>query len=150
MTRVALTLWFTIATLAGPGVCCCSFASSSATTALPAENGQTVPAPKPVKSCCQTAPQQCGEQGKQNPDPSKPSKCPCEHGKQATSSLPTSGHGGTDLVAQLKLIDALFVGFMATSAFDSSTVTPTRADTSPPVSRLAGRDLLAAYSTLRC
>ena len=64
--------------------------------------------------------------------------------------MPTSGQGGTDLVAQLKLIDALFVGFMTSSAFDFSTVTPTRADTSPPVFRLAGRDLLAAYSTLRC
>lgn len=150
MTRVALTLWFTIATLSGPGVCCCSFASSTTSTVLPTADGQSVPASKPVKSCCQTDTQPCGEPGKQNSDPSKPSKCPCEHGKQAASSLPTTGQGGTDLAAQLKLIDALFVGFMAPSAFDLLTATLTRADTSLPVTKLAGRDLLAAYSTLRC
>ena len=146
MFRAALTLWFTFATLAGPGVCCCSFAS----TDLPAKVGQSLPASKPAKSCCQTDPQPCGEQRKQDSDPSKPSKCPCEHGKQATSSLPASESGGSDLVAQLRLNDALLVGFTAPSAFDSPTVTLTRADTSTPVSRLAGRDLLAAYSTLRC
>lgn len=104
----------------------------------------------PVKSCCHTDPQPCGEHGKQNPDPSKPSKCPCEHGKQHATSLPPGGQEGTDLVAQLKLIEVLFVGFMAPSGFDLSPFATTVLDTSSPASRPAGRTLLAAYSVLRC
>lgn len=146
MARVALTFWFTIATLAGPWVCCCSFAASPKTTS----GSNQVPASKPVKSCCHTDAPPCGEHGKQNPDPTKPSKCPCEHGKQHVTSLPTSGQEGTDLVAQLKLLDALFVGILAPSAFDFLAVRPTRTDTSTSPSKLAGRDLLAVYSLLRC
>lgn len=149
MGRVALTIWYTLTTLVGSGVCCCSFA------ATPTAPFQTNPADRsspagPVKSCCHTDPQPCGEHGKQNPDPSKPSKCPCEHGKQHATSLPPGGQEGTDLVAQLKLIEVLFVGFMAPSGFDLSPLATTDLGTSPPASKLAGRTLLAAYSVLRC
>lgn len=148
MGRVALTVWYTLTTLVGPCVCCCSFAATPA-AAQAAAAGPSLPA-SPVKSCCHTDPQPCGEHGKQNPDPSKPSKCPCEHGKQHATSLPAGGQEGADLVAQLKLIEVLFVGFMTPSGFDLSPFATTPLVTSPPASKPAGRTLLAAYSLLRC
>ena len=91
----------------------------------------------------------CCPDGKRNHEPGKPSKCPCEKGKQVTT-LPTAGTINADLAAHLKLNDALSVGLLAPFAFDLGTITSATADTSQPVVRPAGRDLLAAYSLLRC
>lgn len=149
MGRIALTLWFTITTLLGPWVCCCSFASSPHPANLARTDVKTVPTAKPVKACCHQEAPPCGEQDKQNPKPGNPSKCPCEHDKQA-EALPPGGNATADFAAQLKLTDTLFVGLAGSFAFNFSTITSVSPDTSRPVVKLAGRDLLAAYSILRC
>lgn len=147
MGRIALTLWFAITTLLGPGVCCCSFASSPHPANPAPTDVKTAPTAKPVKACCHQEAPPCGEQDKQ--EPGKPSKCPCEHDKQA-EALPPGGNATADLAAQLKLTDTLFVGLADSFAFNFSTITSASADTSRPVFKLAGRDLLAVYSVLRC
>ena len=146
MARTALTFWFTITTLLGPGICCCSFGFSLTSDRLGAAGTQSATA-KPVKSCCQQGALPCGDST--NHKPSKPSKCPCKHGTQVTT-LPPSATANANIVAQLKLLDLLFVGFLAPFAFDSVAIPSTPLRTFQPVFRLAGRDLLAAYSVLRC
>lgn len=139
MGRLALTFWFAFTTLLGPGVCCCSFASAAdgrASSGL-------------AKSCCDQNAPPCGPDGKHHQEPGKPSKCPCEKGKQV-NTLPPAGTTTTDFTAQLKLIDSLFVGLLLPYLLDLGTVTAATSDTSQPVVRLGGRDLLAAYSILRC
>lgn len=149
MARVAITLWFTVTALLGPRVCCCSFAASPATAKQSTADGQSASPSKPVKSCCVADAPPRGEGGKRSPEPGKPSKCPCEHGQRA-NTLPPSGHIAADLANELKWTASLFVGLLAHSATDSGVATSVTADTSPPAVRLAGRDLLAAYSLLRC
>lgn len=149
MSRVALTLWFTITTLLGPGVCCCSFASSLRSATPVSSEGQPAPATKPVKACCHQDAPPCGDHGKPKPEPGKPSKCPCEHGKQA-KPLPPSGSATADLTFHLRLLDTLFVGALLWVDPDLAVPTPAVADTSRTVTKLAGRDLLAVYSLLRC
>ena len=147
MFRVALTFWFTIAALLGPRACCCSFANSSR---APVANGQATSSAKPVKSCCQQQESlPCGDNGKQNPQPDKPSKCPCEHDKPA-KTLPATGAASADLATHLELLDVFCVWLLASPTFDSPVATSASDDTPSPVLKVAGRDLLAAYSLLRC
>lgn len=143
MGRFALTFWFTITTLLGPGVCCCSLA-----TAMPIDAGGRSSATS-VKSCCDQNAPPCCPDNKHNHEPGNPSKCPCEKGKQVKTLLPAETTNA-DLAAQLKLIDTLFVGLPYPYSLDIGAITSATADTSQPVFRLAGRDLLAAYSQLRC
>ena len=143
MWRLALTFWFTVTTLLGPGVCCCSFAS-----ATPNDAGGRSSATS-AKSCCDQSTPPCGSDGKHNQEPGKPSKCPCEKGKQV-NTLPPAGTTTTDFAAQVKLIDSLFVGLLLPYSLNLGAITSATADTSQPITRLAGRDLLAAYSLLRC
>ncbi len=149
MWRLALTFWFTVTTLLGPGVCCCSFASSPHASTSASEGGQAALAATPVKSCCDQNSPPCCPDGKHNQEPGKPSKCPCEKGKQV-NTLPPAGSTTTDFAAQLKLIDSLFVGLLLPYLLALGPITAATSDTSQPVVRLAGRDLLAAYSILRC
>lgn len=58
---------------------------------------------------------------------------------------------GTNATAQVKKqIEALFSSYVTPFAFDLLTITPISTDISPHLSKLAGRNLLAAYSLLRC
>ncbi|VTU01701.1 unnamed protein product [Gemmataceae bacterium] len=143
MWRFALTFWFTVTTLLGPGVCCCSFAS-----ATPTDTGGRS-STTAAKSCCDQSTPPCGSDGKHHQEPGKPSKCPCEKGKQV-NTLPPADTTTTHFAAQLKLIDSLFFGLLLPYLLDLGTITGATSDTSQPVVRLAGRDLLAAYSILRC
>lgn len=150
MSRVALTLWFTITALLGPGVCCCSFAAVPHSVTPTSVDGRPVPAKVPVRSCCHQEAPPCGDQGRPQPSgPVKPSKCPCEHGKQA-KPLPPSGVTNADLVAHLRLLDTLFVGILLWTDPDLAPPTSGVTDTSQPVIKPYGRDLLAVYSLLRC
>jgi len=146
MGRVALTLWFSITTLLAPGACCCSFAASPQT-----EASATKPAPatKPTKSCCHQETSPCADHGKPKPEPVKPSKCPCEHAKQV-NSLPVGGHANPDISVQLRLLDTCSLDSPLWVEHDLPALTSILTNTSQPVFRLAGRDLLAVYSTLRC
>ncbi|VTU01452.1 unnamed protein product [Gemmataceae bacterium] len=146
MGRVALTLWFTITTLLGPGVCCCNFATSP-----PTQSPDLKPAPvtKATKSCCHKEALQDVDHGRQKHEPVKPSKCPCEHAKRV-NALPVAGQANADISTDLRLLDTLFVGIPPWVEHDLEAPTPVLAGATQPVSRLAGRDLLAAYSTLRC
>lgn len=142
MGRFALTLWFTLTTLLGPGVCCCTVAS-----AKPTEAGEHSPT-KPVKSCCRDNTPPCCPDSQHHPEPGTPAKCPCEKGKQVTA-LPSAATT-SDLSAQLKLVDALFVGLPSSIAFDLFAPSSTPAAQLPSASGPFGRELLAAYSVLRC
>jgi len=144
MVHAAITLWFAITTLLGPWVCCCSLANPAHPTVT---YGQTAPTSKPTKSCCHQEAPPSGENGK--PEPGKPSKCPCEHPKPVVS-LAATGTATADLAAQLNLLDVLCVWLLASFTFDSPAVASASAYTSPPFAKLAGRDMLAAYSLLRC
>jgi len=147
MSRIALTLWFTIATLFGPGVCCCSFGGSHKPAIASTPDNQAALAPQPVKSCCRQESPPCGDNGKQAPERGK--SCPCEHGKQM-KSLPVSGPGTSELSTQLKLLTECHFDFFSPIGFDAVNPASVSANQSRFVSRLAGRDLLAAYSLLRC
>ncbi len=102
-----------------------------------------------AKSCCDQNAPPCGPDGKHNHEPGSPSKCPCEKGKQV-NSLPPAETTNSDLAAQLKLIETLFVGLLFSYSLNLGTITSATTDTFQTVIRLAGRDLLAAYSQLRC
>jgi hypothetical protein len=148
MKTVALTLWFTLTTLLGPGVCRCSLAA--ATADLPIA-GQPEKAPRPVKSCCEHKSAPAGtkidratQSEPHQSQPHKPSECPCESEKQVTS-LPPKGLAAAS-VELLAGFDALpSAGLSASHVIVSVRPAPDRCP-----SPLAGRDLLAAYSVLRC
>lgn len=140
--RLALTLWFTATTFFGPGVCCCSFAAS-VQPGTP-EKVRPTPTTKPVKACCHREAPPCDDRPK--PEPGK--KCPCEPGKQARS-LPAAESARVDVATHLMWLATLADGMPAPFAFTLVTVT-SRSDPSPSPARLAGRDLLAARSLLRC
>jgi len=142
MAHVALILWLMVSTLLGPGGCCCSFASL-------VPNGVIGMTGTPVKSCCDQDATNCGEPGKGHHAPGQPSKCPCKQ-KSQVGTLPLSTSANADLVAQLKLIDELFVGMLAPVTFEVGTINSGTTNSYEPVLRLAGRDLLAAYCVLRC
>lgn len=149
MGCVALTFWFTITTLLGPGVCCCSFASSPHSVTPRSVSGQSARLVTPVKSCCgHSVPPSCPD-GKQHHEPGKPSKCPCEKAKEV-NTLPPASTPTKELAAQRKLIDILSSSLLLPYLLDLGTITAATADTAHSVVRLAGRDLLAAYSVLRC
>jgi hypothetical protein len=112
--------------------------------------GEPTPAAKPVKPCCHQEAPPCGDHGKsKSPEPGKPSKCPCEHGKQA-KPLPPTESANADLALQLRLLDTLFVGTLLWVDPDLAPPTSAVAAASLPVAKLSGRDLLAVYSLLRC
>jgi hypothetical protein len=148
MCRIALTLWFTVTTLLGPGVCCCTFAGTSAGGHRTATSDQPVPVSKPAKSCCRDGqqPAPCGEQGKQSP--SRDKSCPCEHGKHLKSLPPTEK--GDSISAHIKVLIESLADFLVPYSMDLVVTTRTTSAPRPPFSRLSGRDLLAAYSQLRC
>jgi len=151
MSRIVLILWFTITTILWPGVCCCSFALPSQRMSQEVGLGENEAASDSGQSCCCHETQACRDDGKQDhSEPAKPAKCPCEQGKQNAASLPSTSQDVTNWVAQLKLFDAQSFYSMAPSPLEFMTVSPTRAHAIPAVFRLAGRDLLAAYSLLRC
>ncbi|CAN5468486.1 hypothetical protein BH11PLA2_BH11PLA2_20980 [soil metagenome] len=145
MFRVALTLCFTLTTLLGPGVCCCSFAAFAHTNPVSTSGDHLTT--KPIKSCCEQQTPPCGDHDKQKPG--KPSKCPCEHGKQVTS-LPPDAASTADFVAQIRLLDTLFVFLFVQVEYALSTLASSITLKFEPVSRLAGRDLLTAFCLLRC
>lgn len=134
MLKSALTLWYTLAVLIGPGVCCCSWASPKAQAQQPA--------PKPAKSCCSTPTEPtCAEHPRGDP-----AKCPCkQHKKVAESNI---GAVAPDTTGQLRAADWV----VASVSFD---VTVSALHSLPVGSLdaprpLGGRTLLAAYHILRC
>ena len=146
MGRIALTLWFTLTTLLGPGVCCCNFAASPPTQA---SDPKPPPAKKATKSCCHTEAPPGEDSSQPKPEPVKPPKCPCEHAKHV-NALPVAGHDKADISTDLRLLDATFVGIPIWPEYDLAAPTSILASGTQPAFRLAGRDLLAASSMLRC
>lgn len=73
-----LTFWFTLTTLIGPGLCCCTLRA-----ALPATESI-----QPRCSCCEVAAD--GHSEKSKPDCPDQEKCPCKRGQCTTESLPPS------------------------------------------------------------
>ena len=146
MGRVVLTLWFTLTTLLGPGVCCCNFAAYP-----PTRSSDSKPAPvtNATKSCCHTEAPHGEDSSQPKPESGKLPKCPCEHAKHV-NALPVAGHANADISAHLRLLDAPFVGIPIWAEYDLEVPTSILASATQPVLRLAGRDLLAAYSMLRC
>lgn len=138
MWQTGLTFWFTIVTLIGPGVCCCSVA-----VAKPTESAHPS---KTAKSCCERLadPQQMPAEPK--PDPAK--KCPCERVKHEATA-PTYEIAATGVIATGStwlLLDASIEFGSGSSARRP----PAPLGTSQSVPPAAGRTLLALHSTLRC
>lgn len=148
MARAALTVWFTVTALLGPSVCCCTFAASHPT---PTSNTKQAPPTQATKSCCHKAEEAPSgdDSGQPKPEPIKPPKCPCEHAKQV-NALPVAVHANADISTELRLLDARFIGIPLWVEPDLEAPSSIHTNSSPPVSKLAGRDLLAVYSMLRC
>lgn len=143
MARAALTLWFTLTALAGPGVCCCGV---TAAVAKPAEPTVPPPAPKPVKTCCH---REAPPPAQPDPPPADPHQhpakpCPCGHDRPAATAPAPA-----DVAAQLKLFETLPVAHLAPATVADAVVVR-RPDPLQHVPKPAGRDLLTAYSLLRC
>ena len=143
--KSVLTLWYVLATLLGPGVCCCSWVSAKANTqphGLPS-------APKPTKSCCSPpAAPTCGEHARGDKPSGDPSKCPCKQNTKAVESN-VAAAVAPDVAAQLRLAECVAVTFVL---FDA-TVTALVSQSAVPIAGampLGGRALLAAYHILRC
>lgn len=149
MCRTALTFWFTISTLLGPGMCCCSFGSSPFMSSAATKTWQLASSASPVKSCCDRDIPPCCPDGKRHDEPGKPSKCPCEKGKQLVA-LPSASNTTAEFSAQIRLLDAFLSGLSAPCSIDLVRNISCADGAIPPASRLAGRDLLAACSMLRC
>lgn len=147
MNRFLLTLWFLLTSLAGPGLCCCSFGATQGAIHFTSAICSAKVPEKPVKSCCQrNVPN--GKTTNPGQTPKRGTSCPCEHGKQV-SSLPSCVPGKSDFSAHLNLLVETLTGLVP-----SLESVPSLSITAPPDlgpdSRLAGRDLLARYSILRC
>ena len=148
MWQTALTAWFTLVTLVGPGLCCCSMATLTAAHTAKSQPASTCLA-KPANSCCEhDAPPLFKVPGK--PKPATPKKCPCEQVKHyVAEALPGESPVGVELTTLLKWIElGLLNSYVEGSRVDPAAITTL--DTSPHVPKLAGRSLLASYSVLRC
>jgi hypothetical protein len=93
--RVVLAIYLTLATAAGPWLCCCS---ANRLAALAAAARAPVPSPKPA--CCH-----CHGTPAPKPTPSTPARpplpsCPCGEGRPTAAVLV---HSGTALLPQTDL-----------------------------------------------
>ena len=138
MWQTALTFWFTIVSLIGPGVCCCSVA-----TAKPTEAAHP---PKSAKSCCERLADPPQLPAEQKPEPAK--KCPCERVKHEATA-PTDEIAATGEIAAGSIWSLLDPSCDVGSNF-AARPSPEPIGPSQSVPSAAGRTLLALYSTLRC
>jgi hypothetical protein len=145
----ALTLWFTLATLLGPLVCCCSVAKASHARLAENQPENRPAAPPRAKSCCakHTAAEPAAVAPsvlRHDPQPAKPAKCPCEPTKRAVTSLPPKTAEPPAKPAALDTEPPADL-FADSRAAGSLRIKPVGS-----VYHLAGRDLLAVYSVLTC
>jgi hypothetical protein len=145
--KSVLTLWFVLATLLGPGVCCCSWVAAKA-NAQPHKSPRPA-ALKPTKSCCSTPAVPTRVVQSRGEEPAgDPAKCPCKSHKKIAESN-AAAVSAPDLTGQLRLAEWVAVAFVpadaAVAALGSHHVTP--ADGALP---LGGRGLLTAYHILLC
>lgn len=146
MWHYVLTICFTITTLFGPSLCCCSLAT---TANLKNSSSPTLVQSKPIKSCCQPA--SCpSPDGEHDSSHHEKSKCPCGKTKAIADTLLTSAETASDLGNQLRLLNTVLACGFPVTVFEILTLEDGRFNSSPAVAHLSGRALLAAYSTLRC
>lgn len=146
MWHYVLTICFTITTLFGPSLCCCSLAT---TASLKNSPSPTLVQSKPIKSCCQPA--SCpSPDGEHDSSRQEKSKCPCGKTKVIADTLPTSAESASNLGNQLRLLCIELACGSPVTVFEILTLEDGRFNSSPAVAHLSGRALLAAYSTLRC
>ena len=146
MWQFVLTVCFTITTLFGPSLCCCSLAP---TASLKNTSSPISAKTEPVKSCCQ--PMSCpSPDGEQDSSRQEKSKCPCGKTKVIADTLPTSVETASDLGNQLRLMCIELACGFPVKVCDNQVHDVGRFVSSPAVGHLSGRALLAAYSTLRC
>jgi hypothetical protein len=137
MLRHGFTLWFALTALLGPGVC---YRALAASVARP--GGATAPAGREPDAARLAADSDHAVTGD-----SHPPECPSGQGKKA-QALPRAAY--PDAVAELRLpvgTASLPPSLLLPVPSDDNPVGPDAAHLLPP---LAGRDLLAAYSLLRC
>jgi len=133
MVQYLLTFWFSVTTLIGPGVCCCTlFAPDSSSPS------------NEVPSCCQAEKSPTNDKNEPIQPVRDRSECPCKHLKVATSDkgvlLESVALGRTfDPFATLALT------FRISTADHEF-----RIDCPPTHSPPSGRALLAMYHILRC
>lgn len=141
MWRYGFTLWFALTALLGPGVCYRALAASVAQLGEATAPVGHEPAPG-----SDTA-RDVADAGDASTGGSQPPKCPPGQGKRANALPPTST---SDLAAELRLpVGAAPVPplLVLPVPLAENTTGPACAHLS---TRLAGRDLLAAYCLLRC
>jgi hypothetical protein len=138
MWRYGFTLWFALTALLGPGVCYRALAASVAR--LGEATAPVDHEPAPGSDTARDA-------DDANTGSSQPPNCPPGQGKRANALPPTST---SDLAAELRLP----VGTAPVPPLLVLPVPLTGNTTGPACThlstRLAGRDLLAAYCLLRC
>jgi hypothetical protein len=124
MIRLAVTVWFTVAALLGPGLCCCLKVSAAE------------PVKKPAKSCCHTPTDESPK------TPAKPEPCPCQQAKAAVeyapAEKPTADPGAMPTVD--------FVGVGPAESVTAACPAPVAADAFV----LTGRQRLALFHVLTC
>lgn len=141
MWRYGFTLWFAVTALLGPGVCYRALAASVARLGEATAPAGGEPARAPDANPFVAGPENA------RPGDSQPPACPPGQGKRANALPPTSA---SDLAAELRLP----VGVAPVPPLLVLPVplvgNPTRPARAHLSTRLAGRDLLAAYCLLRC
>jgi hypothetical protein len=149
--RSFVAICFTIATLPGPGACCCTLAMFSTSHEWPIEN--TTPTPftqsksstKKHSCCCQSETQDPVEPSKA---PSDPAKCPCKHVQSLISLLAIGGQIQTDIAVQIQQMESAVAN--CTFGSEAYSNASTNRHATPPLWKPAGRTLLTHLSLLRC
>jgi len=140
MARSALALWFTLATLLGPGVCCCSGVAT-------ASGSDLQPATKPIKSCCSREVHTVAKERSDGPLQEKPGQCPCERGKAMADSVPANGSTPQEFDESLRTSLLYPVEFVDLDSFHSSDRDPIVSFVGTPPNQ---RECLTAFCVMRC
>jgi hypothetical protein len=143
MWQTALTLWFSIASVFGPSICCCSASNS-----LNSFGRNTSATSQKVKPCCKSN-SIPGDEQSGSPSKDKP-KCPCGKNGIASQALPISSESTSDVSDQHRWSDSLLVTcsqFTLAYTLRSDAVALPSWSSTPHV---FGRALLTSFSTLRC
>ena len=142
--KIALTFWFTFATLSGLGACCCRELAQPVSTAA----GVAPATAAPLKSCCRPHEPQAAPSSPTTPKEA-PSKCPCEK-HESLMAVPMGGDATAELARAIQQADSQPACDRLLHGSASVAAGATPAPGFDPLPPRSGRTLLAAYCILRC
>jgi hypothetical protein len=145
MMRAFITLWFTIVSLLGPGLCCCT-----ARAARAAMHDPPATCDRPVEACPHCASNAApATPGEQPADPGRSAPCPCKQGQSAPPA--TTAPQSAELGEWLRLAVVDLAGALPVTG---AGLTPVAADPGgPPPARapfVSSDSLLRVFHLLRC